>query len=233
MPANEKVTRSIKSFVRRSGRMTQSQKNALEAYGPAYGIEFSQNEANIPNAFNALKLEIGIGNGDALIHMAAADPSSLYLGVEVHEPGIGRCLNNIAQLELANVRLIMHDAVEVLEYMIAAASLDRLLLFFPDPWHKKRHHKRRIVNQGFRDLVFERLKPGGSIHIATDWQDYAESIAAQFLDDERFSNQGDSSGYAVRPAYRPPTRFEQRGRKLGHGVWDMVFTKIQDSSLSA
>jgi tRNA (guanine-N7-)-methyltransferase len=117
--------------------------------------------------------------------------------------------------------------------MIPPASLDRLLLFFPDPWHKKRHHKRRIVNQRFRDLVFKRLKPGGSIHIATDWQDYAESIAAQFLNDERFSNQGDTGGYAVRPAYRPPTRFEQRGRKLGHGVWDMVFTKIQDSSLSA
>jgi tRNA (guanine-N7-)-methyltransferase len=231
MPANEKVTRSIKSFVRRSGRMTQSQKNALETYWPAYGIEFSQNELNIPTGFNAMKLEIGIGNGDALIHMAAADPTSLYVGVEVHEPGIGRCLNNIAQLELDNVRLIMHDAVEVLEHMIAAASLDRLLLFFPDPWHKKRHHKRRIVNQGFRDLVFKRLKPVGSIHIATDWRDYAESIAAQFLDDERFLNEGDISGYATRPAYRPPTRFEQRGRKLGHGVWDMVFTKIQDSSL--
>jgi tRNA (guanine-N7-)-methyltransferase len=232
MPANEKVTRSIKSFVRRSGRMTQAQKNALETYWPVYGIEFSRNEVNIPTGFNVLKLEIGIGNGDALIHMAAADPASLYFGIEVHEPGIGRCLNNIAQLELNNVRLIMHDAVEVLEHMIAAASLDRLLLFFPDPWHKKRHHKRRIVNQGFRDLVFKRLKPGGSIHIATDWQDYAESIVAQFLDDERFSNQGDTSGYVERPAYRPLTRFEQRGRTLGHGVWDMVFTKIQDSSLS-
>ena len=231
MSANEKVTRSIKSFVRRSGRMTQSQKNALETYWPAYGIEFSQNELNIPTGFSALKLEIGIGNGDALIHMAAADPASLYVGVEVHEPGIGRCLNNIAQLELDNVRLIMHDAVEVLEHMIAAVSLERLLLFFPDPWHKKRHHKRRIVNQVFRDLVFKRLKPGGSIHIATDWQDYAESIVAQFLDDERFSNQGDTSGYVERPAYRPLTRFEQRGRKLGHGVWDMVFTKKQDSSL--
>jgi tRNA (guanine-N7-)-methyltransferase len=233
MPANEKVTRSIKSFVRRSGRMTQSQKNAIQAYWPAYGIEFSQDEINIPIGFNALKLEIGIGNGDALIHMAAADPSSLYLGVEVHEPGIGRCLNNIEQLELSNVRLIMHDAVEVLEHMIAAASLDRLLLFFPDPWHKKRHHKRRIVNQRFRDLVFKHLKPGGSIHIATDWQDYAESIAAQFLDDERFLNEGDTSGYAVRPAYRPLTRFEQRGRRLGHGVWDLVFTKRSGSSLSA
>jgi len=233
MPANEKITRSIKSFVRRSGRMTQSQKNAIQAYWPAYGIEFSQDEINIPTGFNALKLEIGIGNGDALIHMATADPTSLYLGVEVHEPGIGRCLNNIKQRELSNVRLIMHDAVEVLEHMLAAASLDRLLLFFPDPWHKKRHHKRRIVNRYFRDLVFRRLKPGGSIHIATDWQDYAESIAAQFLADERFSNEGDASGYAVRPDYRPPTRFEQRGRRLGHGVWDLVFTKRSDSSLSA
>ncbi len=233
MPATEKIARSIKSFVRRSGRLTPSQKKGFENYWPTYGIEFSQDAVNHPAGFNALKLEIGIGNGDALIHMAAADPRSLYLGVEVHKPGIGRCLNNIAQLELTNLRLVMHDAVEVLEQMIASASLDRLLLFFPDPWHKKRHHKRRIVNQGFRDLVFKRLKPGGSIHIATDWQDYAESIAAQFMGDERFASQGDTSGYVERPAYRPSTRFEQRGRKLGHGVWDMVFTKIPDSSLPA
>src|SRR5210317_1953453 len=161
MPANEKVTRAIKSFVRRSGRMTQAQKNALEAYWPAYGIEFSQSVVNIPTGFDALKLEIGIGNGDALIHMAAADPSSLYLGVEVHEPGIGRCLNNIERLQLENIRLISHDAIEVLEQMIDPGVLDRVLLFFPDPWHKKRHHKRRIVNPHFRRLVQRALKPGG------------------------------------------------------------------------
>ena len=204
--------------------MTPSQKNALDAYWPSYGIDFNVIGLNLPAGFDALKLEIGIGNGDALIHMATAEPRSLYLGVEVHEPGIGHCLNQINQQELANVRLIKHDAVEVLQHMISPATLDGVLLFFPDPWHKKRHHKRRIVKQSFRDLLFRGLKPGASIHIATDWQDYAESIAAQFIEDSRFLNQGDSKGYVERPAYRPSTRFEQRGHRLGHGVWDLVFT---------
>ena len=205
--------------------MTASEKNALKTYWPSYGIEFSQIQPDFPSGFEALKLEIGIGNGDAIIDMATADPGSLYLGIEVHEPGIGRCLNIIHQQELGNVRLIKHDAVEVLENMIAPGTLDRVLLFFPDPWHKKRHHKRRIVNQHFRDLACQGLKPGASIHIATDWQDYAESIAAQFLADARFKNEGDAGGCAEAPAYRPLTRFERRGRRLGHGVWDLVFTK--------
>lgn len=205
--------------------MTASQKNAIKVYWSCYGLEYQQDPLELPAGFDALKLEIGIGNGDALIHMAAADTSSLYIGIEVHEPGIGRCLNLIQQLELSNVRLMRHDAVEVLEHMIAPEMLDRILLFFPDPWHKKRHHKRRIVNQRFRDLVYRALKSSASIHIATDWQDYAESIAAQFLADARFINEGDASGYAEAPAYRPLTRFEQRGRRLGHGVWDLVFTK--------
>lgn len=225
MSTDKPISRSIKSFVRRSGRMTASQKNAIKVYWSCYGLEFQQDQLELPASFDALKLEIGIGNGDALIHMAAVDTSSLYIGIEVHEPGIGRCLNLIQQLELANVRLMRHDAVEVLEHMIAPEMLDRILLFFPDPWHKKRHHKRRIVNQRFRDLVYRALKSGASIHIATDWQDYAESIAAQFLTDARFLNEGNANGYAERPAYRPLTRFEQRGRKLGHGVWDLVFTK--------
>jgi len=225
MSANDQIARSIKSFVRRGGRMTPSQKNALEVYWPSYGIDFNENGLNLPAGFDALKLEIGIGNGDALIHMAASDSRSLYLGVEVHEPGIGRCLNQINQRELANVRLIKHDAIEVLQHMISPATLDSVLLFFPDPWHKKRHHKRRIVKQSFRDLLFRGLKPGASIHMATDWQDYAESIASQFIEDSRFLNQGDSKGYVERPAYRPSTRFEQRGHRLGHGVWDLVFTR--------
>lgn len=225
MSGHDQIKRSIKSFVRRSGRMTPAQKNALKTYWPMYGIEFSQTQPDFLSGFEALKLEIGIGNGDAIIDMATADPASLYLGIEVHEPGIGRCLNMIHQQGLANVRLLKHDAVEVLETMIAPGSLDRILLFFPDPWHKKRHHKRRIVNQHFRDLACQGLKPGASIHIATDWLNYAESIASQFLADARFINEGDASGYAEAPAYRPLTRFEQRGRKLGHGVWDLVFTK--------
>lgn len=227
MPVNDLKPRSIRSFVRRSGRITPSQRQALEKYWPLYGIDFAETVIELPAGFDAVKLEIGIGNGDALISMASSDPRSLYLGVEVHEPGIGRCLNHIQQHNLDNVRLLMHDAVEVLQHMIAPASLDRVLLFFPDPWHKKRHHKRRIVNQDFRDLLYKVLKPGGVLHAATDWQDYAEWIAGQFLGDTRFENLGNAQGYAECPAYRPPTRFENRGRRLGHGVWDLLFAKRQ------
>ena len=211
--------------MRRAGRITPSQRRALEDLWPRYGIEYAPGLAKLPSGFGTLKLEIGIGNGDALIEMAAADPGSLYLGIEVHLPGIGRCLNRIEAQGLENVRLIGHDAVEVLQHMIAPATLDRVLLFFPDPWHKKRHHKRRIVNAGFRDLVWTAMKPGATIHIATDWQDYAEWIAAEFLGDARFENRGDAAGYSPKPDYRPRTRFEQRGEVLGHGVWDLVFVK--------
>lgn len=225
MTVHEPVKRSIRSFVRRGGRLTASQRNALQAYWPRYGLEFQQGMPALPQGFEQLKLEIGIGNGDALIHMAAADADSLYIGIEVHEPGIGRCLNNIEQQQLGNVRLIKHDAVEVLEQMLDAASVDRVLLFFPDPWHKKRHHKRRIVDERFRDLLHRVLKVGGAVHVATDWQDYAESIAQQFLQDPRFENRGNAEGYIESPEYRPQTRFEQRGLRLGHGVWDLVFVK--------
>ena len=225
MSADAPSKRSIRSFVRRGGRLTQSQRNALQHYWPRYGIEYQQTMPALPQGFDALKMEIGIGNGDALIHMASTDPSSFYLGVEVHEPGIGRCLNHIEQQQLDNLRLIRHDAIEVLEQMIEPEVLDRVLLFFPDPWHKKRHHKRRIVNQRFRDLMLRALKPGAAIHIATDWQDYAESIAQQFLGDPGFVNLGNADGYIEAPEYRPLTRFEQRGLRLGHGVWDLLFAK--------
>ncbi len=205
--------------------MTPGQKLALEKLWPRYGIEYREALADLPAGYAACKLEIGIGNGDALLAMAAADPDSLYLGVDVHEPGLGRCLNGIDAAVLGNVRLFRHDAVEVLRHMIAPASLDRVLLFFPDPWPKKRHHKRRIVNAAFRDLVHAALKPAGTFHVATDWQDYAEDIAAQLLADDRFENRGDADGFSPRPAYRPATRFERRGRRLGHGVWDLVFVR--------
>jgi len=217
--------RSIRSFVRRGGRLTPSQRKAIDSYWCLYGYDFQQGMPQLPGGFDAIKLEIGIGNGDALIHMASEDRSSLYLGIEVHEPGIGRCLNRIHQLQLTNLRLINHDAIEVLEQMIDPGMLDRVLLFFPDPWHKKRHHKRRIVNQRFRDLVQRALKPGAAIHIATDWQDYAQWIAAQFLGDARFVNCGDAEGCIECPDYRPQTRFEQRGLRLGHGVWELLFAK--------
>ena len=220
---------TIKSYVRRGGRLTPGQKKALVEYWPLYGIDFAPSRidlAAIASGFEGLKLEIGFGSGEALISMAKNDPKCLYLGIEVHDSGVGRCLNSIHANAMSNVRVIKHDAIEVMQQMLPVQSLDRVFLFFPDPWHKKRHNKRRIVNQRFRDLLARLLKPGACLHIATDWQDYAAHMAAEMLSDPRFKNLGDENGYASRPAYRPATRFENRGLKLGHGVWDLVFENI-------
>ena len=230
MSEESKIDREIKSFARRSGRMTLGQKNALSDYWSVYGLDYALTDEVVKTTiqnFKSVILEIGFGNGDALIEMAGNNPDAFYIGVEVHVPGVGRCLNHIEMNSLANVRLISHDAIEVMRHMIPAQSLDKILLFFPDPWHKTRHHKRRIVNQKFRDMAFKLLKPEGKLHFATDWQNYATHMAKELLSDERFLNQGDSDGYAQRPDYRPETKFEQRGLRLGHGVWDLVFEKIQ------
>lgn len=219
----------IRSFVMRTGRKTEGQRYALEHYWPQYGLQY---DAQHPFDFDALfpgaqgiKLEIGFGMGDSLVQMAQQDPQHGYIGIEVHTPGVGHCLAALHQAGLQNLRLISHDAIEVLESMIPAASLDAIFLFFPDPWHKQRHHKRRIVNQSFRDLVFRALKPQGCLHMATDWQDYARHMARELLSDERFINLGDDQGYSEKPAYRPTTKFEQRGKRLGHEVWDLLWRK--------
>lgn len=228
MTENIPPKRAIRSFVRRSGRLTPAQKNAFTRHWPDYGIDYREQQLDLTGLggeFSKIKLEIGIGNGDALIHMAENDPRSLYIGIEVHEPGIGRCLNQISDRSLTNVRLICHDAVEVMQHMLADNSLDRILLFFPDPWHKKRHNKRRIVNLQFRDLCYRLLKDGGRVHLATDWQEYAEHMSSEFLTDERYINCGDSEGFCKPPQYRPETHFERRGLKLGHGVRDLLFEK--------
>ncbi len=226
MTKNRTPLRTIKSYVRRSGRLTPGQKNALEQHWSRYCIDFQSSPIDIQGitrGFDALKLEIGFGSGEGLISMATQDPKSIYLGIEVHEAGVGRCLNGIYNRALTNVKLIKHDAIDVMQHMLPQQSLDRVFLFFPDPWHKKRHNKRRIVNQQFRDLLFGLLKPGACLHMATDWQDYAEYMAAEFISDTRYENLGNEHGYAKRPAYRPVTRFENRGLKLGHGVWDLLF----------
>jgi tRNA (guanine-N7-)-methyltransferase len=175
---------------------------------------------------SCIKLEIGFGNGDSLVQMAGGDPDCGYLGIEVHEPGVGHCLKQIHDHGLKNLKLISHDAIDVLERMIPPQSLDRVFLFFPDPWHKKKHHKRRIVNQRFRDLLFQAMKPGAILHMATDWQDYAEHMAEDLFSDGRFRNLGNAKGYSARPDYRPQTKFERRGQRLGHGVWDLLFEKL-------
>ena len=212
--------------------MTPAQRKAFLRHWHDYGFDYQEQLLDLGDlaaGFTEIKLEIGIGNGDALIHMAENDPCSFYLGIEVHEPGIGRCLNQIADRSLSNIRLICHDAIEVMQYMLADHSLDRILLFFPDPWHKKRHHKRRIVNRQFRDLCYRLLKDGGYIHLATDWQDYAEHMSTEFLADDRYLNRGNSDGFSESPQYRPQTHFERRGLNLGHGVWDLLFEKAQEN----
>lgn len=227
---SENYQRSIRSFVKRTGRLTVGQKQALEHRWPVLGIDFdSAAEMGFQDLFPDLvtiKLEIGFGNGETLVEMAANDPASGYIGIEVHEPGVGHCLNKIDQAGLSNIRVMKHDAIEVLRYMVPKHSLDAVFLFFPDPWHKKRHHKRRIVNDEFKSLLCKVMKPGAVLHMATDWQDYAEHMSSEMIADQRFRSLGDDVGYCEKPDYRPVTKFERRGHRLGHGVWDLRFEKI-------
>lgn len=217
--------REIRSFARRSGRFSETQKNAISEYWSLYGIDFEPSEQSFLDLskHKQLKLEIGFGNGDSLISMAQNEPESYFVGIEVHKPGVGRIINNIHQLGLNNLSVISHDAIDIMRHMIPKQSIDRLFLFFPDPWHKIRHHKRRIVNQKFRDLLVEILKPKGVIHMATDWQNYADHMFTEFISDDRFVNMGDTKGCVKKPEYRPLTKFEQRGQRLGHKISDLMF----------
>ena len=203
--------------------MTSSQQRAVRELLPRYGVAFGTAPLDLDILFGRRAprvLEVGFGNGDSLLAMAAANPGVDYLGVEVHEPGVGHCLLGIERAGLDNLRVISHDAIDVLREQLPEASLARVNLYFPDPWPKKRHHKRRIVTPGFLELVASRLVPGGALHIATDWENYAESIDAlltrtsPFEVAERREHRGD------RPLDRPATKFEQRGLKLGHRIWD-------------
>ena len=224
--------RPIRSFVKRSGRKTEGQRHALTHYWPQYGIEYDASQAlDLSKLFPAakgVKLEIGFGNGESLVQMAQHDPDFGYIGIEVHTPGVGHCLARLHEAGLDNLRLISHDAIEVLTNMLPANALDALFLFFPDPWHKKRHHKRRIVNAVFRDQAARVLTAGGRLHMATDWRDYARYMAREMLADERFCNLGDEQGFCPKPAYRPTTKFERRGQRLGHDVWDLCFQRRAD-----
>ena len=219
----DKPHRSIRSFVRRTGRLTPSQQRALSTLWPAYGVELGDDALVAAALFGRdapLMLEIGFGNGDTLVELATSSPDTDFIGIEVHEPGVGHCLLRLHDAEISNLRLIVHDAVEVMKDHIAPDSVDRINLYFPDPWPKKRHHKRRIVQPAFLDLCARVLKPGGALHIATDWENYAEHIDAtlrestQFTVSERREHDGDE------PLQRPVTKFEQRGMRRGHRIWD-------------
>lgn len=212
----------------RAGRTTPAQQLALAALGPRYCIPYRPAPLDLDVAFGRAApkiLEIGFGMGETTAKIAAAHPHNDYLGIEVHPPGVGALLRLIEQGGLDNVRIIQHDAVEVLDQMIAPATLAAIHVFFPDPWPKKRHHKRRLIQPPFVALLASRLKPGGMLHLATDWQEYAQHMLEVLSAEPMLVNT--APGFAERPASRPATKFEQRGVRLGHGVWDVIFTRRQ------
>lgn len=220
--------RRIRSFVLRQGRFTPAQQRAFETQWSRYGIEY----AGTPRDFDAVfgrhaprVLEIGFGNGEALLHAAGLQPERDLIGIEVHRPGVGRALNTLAAHDIANVRVYCHDAVEVLQHEIAPESLDEVRIYFPDPWHKKRHHKRRLIQPALAQLLASRLRPGGLLHLATDWEDYARQMWDVLDAQPQFSNRAGPGGSMERPPWRPQTHFERRGLRLGHGVWDLFYDR--------
>lgn len=224
--------RRIRSFVLRQGRLTKGQERALETGWPRFGIDYAENQLDLSAVFKRTDskkiLEIGFGMGDSTAKIAQTLPEHDFLAVEVHTPGVGSLLKLIQEQALTNIRVIQHDVVEVLQHMLPDASLDGVHIFFPDPWHKKRHHKRRLIQTEFVKLLCSKLKTGGYLHVATDWQEYAEWVLDVLNAEPLLQNTAADLilGYAEKPSYRPLTKFENRGIKLGHGVWDLVFTRI-------
>ena len=227
--------RAVRSFVTRAGRMTTGQARALADLGPRYVLPYdpgipvliahcADRERASGQNHSKTVLEIGFGMGQATAHIAALRPDTLFIGCEVHEPGVGALLKLVDALQLPNVRIIQHDAVEVLQHMVAPGTLDGIHIFFPDPWPKKRHHKRRLIQPDFVHQLALRLAPGGYLHCATDWQPYAEQMLQVLGAEPLLANTAED--YAPRPDYRPLTKFELRGLRLGHGVWDLVFKRV-------
>lgn len=220
--------RSVRSFVRREGRMTDAQRAAFETLWSRYGVTLHADVTDLRAVFPRLAplvLEIGFGMGDSLAAMATADSERNFLGIEVHRPGVGHLLARLAREQIENVRVVNADAVEVLEKHVVDASLDTVLVFFPDPWPKTRHHKRRLIQPAFVALLARKLRPGGRLHLATDWQHYAEQMLDTVSRDESFVNCAGEEQYSPRPDYRPLTKFERRGQRLGHGIWDLLFER--------
>jgi tRNA (guanine-N7-)-methyltransferase len=227
--SDELRNRPIRSFVVRTGRMTSGQGRALEELWPRYGVEYAPGTLELDALFGRTAprtLEIGFGNGENLAALARAQPGRDYFGIEVHRPGVGHLLMLAQEHALTNIRVSQHDAVEVLREQIAPAALDEVLVLFPDPWHKKRHHKRRLIQMPFVELVASRLKPEGVLRLATDWQNYAEQML-EVIGGARtlFENMSATGDWMPAPS-RAPTRFEKRGARLGHGVWDLAFRRL-------
>ncbi len=236
-PADVAFPKNIKSYVKRAGRTTTGQAKAFEVWGPQYLIQYAPEPLNMAKAF-ALNgqeaapapviLEIGFGMGEATAHIAKVRPQDHFLCCEVHEPGVGALLKRIGEQDIHNIRILQHDAVEVIDNMLPLSSIDGVHIFFPDPWHKSRHNKRRLIQTPLIAKLAARLKPGAYIHCATDWEPYAVQILEVLSAEPLLKNTADASngGYAQKPDYRPLTKFENRGLKLGHGVWDVVFQRV-------
>lgn len=218
--------RTVRSFVLRMGRMTAGQERAYRELWPRYGIDFAPTALDLDACFGRRAprmLEIGFGTGEALLAYAQAHPEHDCLGIEVHRPGVGHLLLRAQQAGIGNVRILCHDAVEVLREQLPAESLNAVHVFFPDPWPKKRHHKRRLIQPAMVELLARALRPGGMLRLATDWEDYALQMQAVIAAQPAFAPAGDSGGEVPRPAERPLTRFERRGHRLGHGIWDFAY----------
>ena len=222
--------RPIRSYVLRAGRMTEAQQRGYDEGWGRFGIDYDARMLDVDACFGRSGrrvLEIGFGMGQSLVEMAAADPAANCIGVEVHRPGVGKLLHGMAEQGLDNIRVYCHDAVEVLENCIPPGSLDTVQIFFPDPWHKKRHHKRRLIQPPFVELLCSRLRPGGVLHLATDWENYAEQMLEVLDASAALENLAGPGQYSPRPDYRPLTKFERRGERLGHGVWDLLYARRQ------
>jgi tRNA (guanine-N7-)-methyltransferase len=236
-PADVAFPKNIKSYVKRAGRTTTGQAKAFEVWGPRYLIQYAPEPLNMAKAF-ALNgheaapapviLEIGFGMGEATAHIAKVRPQDHFLCCEVHEPGVGALLKRIGEQDIYNIRILQHDAVEVIDNMLPLSSIDGVHIFFPDPWHKSRHNKRRLIQTPLIAKLAARLKPGAYIHCATDWEPYAVQILEVLSAEPLLKNTAEATngGYAQKPDYRPLTKFENRGLKLGHGVWDVVFKRV-------
>ncbi|MBL4712784.1 MAG: tRNA (guanosine(46)-N7)-methyltransferase TrmB [Gammaproteobacteria bacterium] len=233
MPANDtdttpKTHKTIKSFVLRQGRVTSAQQYALDNHWQTYGIDYAEQPLSLNTLFNNdndIIVEIGFGNGDSLLQQAKNQPEFNFIGIEVHGPGVGHLLHYAHNDAVHNIKIIRHDAVDVFTHQLTDNSLQRIQLFFPDPWQKKRHHKRRIIKPDFIELIHRRLKPGGCFHMATDWQHYARQMLTQMDAAAGFENTAGIGKYSQTKAARCKTKFERRGLKLGHGVWDLIYRK--------
>ncbi|WP_448566847.1 tRNA (guanosine(46)-N7)-methyltransferase TrmB [Thalassotalea ganghwensis] len=224
-----KYIRKVRSFVKREGRLTNAQARALELYWQEMGLNHQDGVINPENLFEKeqpMVLEIGFGMGKSLVEMAKNSPELNFIGIEVHKPGVGACIALAKEHEVTNLKVYEHDAIEILADCIPDSSLTTVQLFFPDPWHKKKHHKRRIVQPEFVETIRQKLKIGGVFHMATDWENYAECMLEDMSSAPGYRNLSETGDYVPRPDNRPLTKFEDRGHKLGHGVWDLQFERV-------